>query len=133
AVESVGTALAVVGVAKASDICAYFVGSLIGRRRILPAVSPKKTWEGTIAGLLGSAGVAALLSRELVGPPWWSAILGLLIGAAAFLGGVFSSGLKRWAGAKDSASLIPEFGGILDLMDSVLLAAPVAVVLLYGG
>lgn len=132
ALASVTTLFAVAAVAKSSDIFGYFVGTAVGRRHIVPAISPKKTWEGTIAGVLGPAGVAALLAPELAGPPLHAAGIGAAIGAASFLGGLISSGLKRWAGVKDSAALLPEFGGILDLMDSLLLAAPVAVIALYG-
>lgn len=133
-VESgVVTALVVLAVSKTSDICGYFVGSLVGRKRIVPAVSPKKTWEGTIAGVLGSAGVAALFTNELSGgPPWFAAIIGALIGAASFLGDLAASGLKRWSGVKDSSTLLPEFGGFLDMADGILIASPVAVVCLLG-
>ncbi|MHC5051755.1 MAG: phosphatidate cytidylyltransferase, partial [Planctomycetota bacterium] len=109
-----------------------FAGSLLGRKRIAPAVSPKKTWEGTIIGVLASAGVAGLLYDHLVGGPEFAAFIGLLIGLASFLGDLIESGLKRWAGAKDSAALLPEFGGALDLLDGILVAAPVAVICLYG-
>jgi phosphatidate cytidylyltransferase len=128
----VATAGTVVAVSKASDIVAYFAGTLLGRKRIAPAVSPKKTWEGTILGLLASAGVAGLLHEHLVGTPAFAALLGILIGLASFLGDLIESGLKRWAGAKDSAALLPEFGGALDLLDGILVAAPVAVICLYG-
>jgi len=131
-VSGVPTAFAVVAVSKVSDILGYLVGKTLGRKRIVPAVSPQKTWEGTIAGLLGSAGLAALLAPELVGPPAFAAVIGLLIGLASFLGDLAESGLKRWAGVKDSAALLPEFGGFLDLLDGVLVAAPVAVICLYG-
>lgn len=126
-------ALAVVAIAKSSDICGYFVGTAVGRRRIAKAISPKKTWEGTIGSLLGATGVGALLAPELNSfPPAYGAITGAILGCAAFLGGILASGLKRWAGVKDSSVLLPEFGGFLDLMDSILVAAPVAVVLLHG-
>ncbi len=126
-------ALAVVAVVKCSDICGYFVGTSVGRRRIAPAISPKKTWEGTIGSVLGAAGTGALLAPELNNfPPAYGAGLGAILGCFAFLGGILSSGLKRWAGVKDSSALLPEFGGFLDLFDSILVAAPVAVVCLYG-
>lgn len=131
-VEDLGTGFAVVAVAKMTDICGYLVGTLVGRRRIVPAVSPRKTWEGTIAGLLGAAGVAALLAPDLAGPPAFAALVGLLVGAASFLGDLCGSGLKRWAGVKDSAVLLPEYGGFLDLLDGILLAGPVGVVCLLG-
>lgn len=125
--------IAVIAIAKTADISGYFVGTLAGRRPIAPAISPKKTWEGTIGSLLGAAGVGALLAPELHGfPPSFGAITGVILGLAAFLGGMLASGLKRWAGAKDSSVLLPEFGGFLDLLDSILVAAPVAVVCLHG-
>jgi phosphatidate cytidylyltransferase len=126
-------AIAVIAIAKTADMSGYFVGTLVGRRPIVPAISPKKTWEGTIGSLLGAAGVGALLAPELNNfPPAFGAATGVLLGAAAFLGGILASGLKRWAGVKDSAVLLPEFGGFLDLLDSILVAAPVAAVCLHG-
>jgi phosphatidate cytidylyltransferase len=119
-------------VSKASDSCGYFVGTLLGRRRIAPAVSPKKTWEGTIAAVLGSTAVAALFADHFPGSRLFAAAAGALIGGASFLGDLLESGLKRWVGVKDSSDLLPEFGGFLDLVDGILLAAPVAVVCLYG-
>ncbi|MGQ0613808.1 MAG: phosphatidate cytidylyltransferase [Planctomycetaceae bacterium] len=135
AVESVASAFAVVAISKTNDICAYFVGTLVGRVRIVPSISPKKTWEGTIAGVLGAAGVAALLARPLTGqdmPGPYAAVIGAVLGAASFLGDLIASGIKRWAGVKDSASLLPGFGGILDMLDGLLLAAPVAVLCIHG-
>ena len=134
-VGGVTTAYAVVAVSKTSDICGYLVGKTIGRKRIAPAVSPKKSWEGTIAGVLGSIGVAVLLAPELGPglPAWLAVVVGTLIGVASFLGDLIESGIKRWADVKDSASLLPEFGGVLDMLDGVLVAAPVAAVCLYGG
>jgi len=130
-VESVATGFAVVAVSKSSDIAGYLVGTLVGRKRIAPAISPKKSWEGSIAGVLASAGVARLLAPELAGPPWYAALLGAAIGAASLFGDLLESGFKRWAGAKDSAALLPEFGGFLDMVDGVLVAAPIAVLLLF--
>ena len=119
-------------VSKTTDMAGYLVGSTMGRVRIAPALSPKKSWEGTIAGVLGAAGVAALLSAEFGVLPWHAAICGLMIGIASFVGDLVESGLKRWAGVKDSAALLPEFGGALDMLDGILVSAPVAVVLFYG-
>ncbi|HEX5135468.1 MAG TPA: phosphatidate cytidylyltransferase [Planctomycetota bacterium] len=126
-------AIAVIAIAKTADMSGYFVGTLVGRRRIAPAISPKKTWEGTIGSILGAAGVGALLAPELNSfPSHYGAAAGALLGGAAFLGGILASGLKRWAGVKDSSVLLPEFGGFLDLLDSILVAAPVAVAFLHG-
>jgi phosphatidate cytidylyltransferase len=127
-----GTGVAVIAISKTTDICGYFVGTLVGRRRIVPALSPKKTWEGTIAGVLGAAGMGALLAPELIGTPVFCAAVGAVLGACSFLGDLLGSGIKRWAGVKDSGALLPEFGGVLDLVDGILVAAPVAAVCLYG-
>ncbi len=131
-VDSVSRAFAIVAISKTSDILGFLVGSTLGRKRIAPAVSPKKTWEGSIAGILGSGGVAALLAPVLSLPAPLSLSIGLAVGAASLFGDLLESGLKRWAGVKDSGALIPEFGGFLDLLDGILLAAPVAVFCLYG-
>jgi len=132
--RGVAMAFAVVAVSKISDITAYFAGTFLGRNRIAPALSPKKTWEGTVAGVLASAGLAALLTRELIGggPPALAAGIGAILGVASFLGDLLESGFKRWADVKDSATLVPEFGGILDMLDGILVAAPVAVICLHG-
>ncbi len=130
--DSIATAFAIIAVSKTSDICGYLIGSTLGRKRIAPALSPKKTWEGTIAGVLGSAGVAGLLAPHLVGPPWYAAIVGGLVGLASFFGDLLESGFKRWGGVKDSSSMLPEFGGVLDMLDGVLVAAPIAALCLYG-
>jgi len=130
--QGVAMAFAVVAVSKSSDICGYFIGTLIGRHRIAPAVSPKKTWEGTVAAVLGSGGMAVLLREYLEQDVYHALGIGLIIGAASFLGDLIESGLKRWADTKDSSALLPEFGGFLDMLDGVLIAAPVAVVCLIG-
>jgi phosphatidate cytidylyltransferase len=130
--RGVAVAFSVVVVSKTSDVCGYFVGSLVGRRRIAPAVSPKKTWEGTIAAVLGSGGAAVLLRGPLEQDWPYALAIGLLIGAASFLGDLIESGFKRWADVKDSSALLPEFGGFLDMLDGILVAAPVAVVCLFG-
>jgi len=130
--EGAATAFAVVAISKASDVAGYFIGTLLGRRRIAPAVSPKKTWEGTAAAVLASGGLAVALRGPLGQDAWHALAIGLLIGAASFLGDLIESGLKRWAGVKDSSSLLPEFGGFLDMLDGILLAAPVAYVCLFG-
>jgi phosphatidate cytidylyltransferase len=135
AVESLATAYVVVGVSKSSDVFAYLAGTLFGKRPMAPTLSPKKTWEGAAAGLLGAACVAALFRSALSGqdmPVLFAAGIGLLLGGASMLGDLTASGIKRWAAVKDSSSLLPQFGGMLDLLDGVLLAAPVAVVCLFG-
>ena len=122
----------VVVASKASDIGGWIVGKSIGRHKMIPSVSPGKTWEGTIGGLLFSAG-AALLMRASIGTPGLdvssavgTAVFGIVLGAASITAGLCHSALKRRCGVKDSSTLLPEMGGVLDMVDSLVLAAPVA-------
>ena len=150
--------LGVLLIIKASDICGYLVGSLIGRHKLIPALSPGKSVEGMVGGLLGSILVAMgltmvgqiglawvgplnlwqhlafdatnLLAREVNGsstsPLLRAALLGLALSIVAQIGDFLESGLKRDVGIKDSGDVMPSFGGILDLIDSPVLAMPVA-------
>ncbi len=114
------------------DTAAYSVGRAIGRHKLAPVISPKKTWEGAIAGLLATAvGVVAYieLTRPLV--PWtmvlWEAVaFGIAISVAGQLGDLFESRFKRDCGVKDSSNLLPGHGGALDRVDSLLFVFPVA-------
>ena len=116
----------------AADVVAYVVGSLVGRRKIVPHVSPGKTWEGTIAGLIAAGAVVILWSQPRLGPPPSSWAIALLIGMAAFGGDLLESWVKRRAGVKDSGRLLPGHGGMLDRIDSLVAAAPlVAAVILF--
>ena len=125
---------------KGSDMAAYVVGKAIGRHKLAPTISPNKTWEGAIAGLVAGSVLGFVVLR------WWRAQVGpasfeamsementrLLVAAsaavtvAAQLGDLVKSAIKRWAGVKDSGRLLPEFGGALDMVDSFILSAPVA-------
>jgi phosphatidate cytidylyltransferase len=121
----------VVLVSKASDIAGWLVGKPFGRHKLVPTVSPGKSWEGLAGGLAGSALVAVLLAAPLGVPEAaWSVAhrtaFGVALGAASVLAGVTQSAWKRRAGAKDSSRLIPEMGGVLDMIDSLLLAGPLA-------
>ncbi len=109
------------------DTGAYAVGTLFGRHRLWPAVSPKKTWEGLAGGLIASAGVSALLAGPLVPGLGLArgALLGLAAGVASQLGDLVESRLKRVAGAKDAGGVIPGHGGVLDRLDSLIFAAPI--------
>jgi phosphatidate cytidylyltransferase len=116
-------------VTKFSDTGAYVVGSLLGRHKMIPRVSPGKTWEGfagAVAGsVLASAVFARLAADRLTGLTWQhSLILGVLLGCTAVVGDLIESLFKREAGVKDSGRLFPGIGGILDLLDSLLFNAP---------
>lgn len=160
-------------VIKSSDIGAYFAGSFLGRHKLIPSISPAKTVEGAIGGLVGSAGVAmafaALGSKmaqlvsggaaanwikpdsrffQIIEDATWTfgfaqnphglhplaraCLFGLAMSAAGQLGDLFESCFKRDANVKDSGRIMPRFGGILDLIDSPVLALPIAWFLLTG-
>jgi phosphatidate cytidylyltransferase len=108
------------------DTGAYFVGSLWGRRRLAPAVSPRKSWEGASAGMVASVG-AAFLARGWFAP--WLTVrhcveLAVIIGVAAQVGDFVESRMKREAGLDDASGLVPGHGGVLDRLDSLLFAVP---------
>jgi phosphatidate cytidylyltransferase len=115
----------------ASDSAAYFAGRLFGRRPFFARISPKKTLEGAAAGLIGAAVVAVVWSGSLGWPVAFALVVGLSVGAAAICGDLLESMLKRAVGAKDAGAIIPGHGGLLDRLDSLLLAL-VAVALLTG-
>ncbi len=111
----------------ASDTAAYFTGLTLGKTKLAPAVSPKKTIEGACGGVIGAIFTAlALTSFAPAGSTVAYAILGGLISMVGQLGDLAESALKRFAGIKDSSNLIPGHGGILDRFDSVLMTAPMA-------
>lgn len=129
-------------VTKGGDVGAYFSGRFFGRRKLVPLLSPGKTWAGAVGALVGSAGSAVLWLHYATPmftpkgdpawiPPVWyaSAFYGLVLGVTGLVGDLCESLIKRDVGKKDSSSLLPGFGGLLDLMDSVLYASPVAYVL----
>lgn len=116
-------------VTKFSDLGAYVTGSLIGRHKMIPRISPGKTWEGFAGAIVISTGVsvafAHFLQPKLYGMTLMHAvILGVLLSLAAVVGDLIESIFKREAKVKDSGSFFPGIGGILDLMDSLLFNAP---------
>ena len=117
-------------VVKSTDIGAFFGGRALGRHKLIPWLSPGKTWEGLICGVLTAAAVGAAFSRWMPDLMWWKgAVFGLVIGGIGQAGDLLESMMKRDAGIKDSGSSIPGFGGVLDVIDSPLLAAPFAYIL----
>ena len=117
----------------AADVTAYLVGSSFGKRKIAPTVSPGKTWEGTLAGFLAAGGVV-LLAMAPTGIYPWAVLAALTIGPVAFAGDLLESWLKRRAGVKDSGTLLPGHGGVLDRIDSLIAAAPlVALLIVFTG
>jgi phosphatidate cytidylyltransferase len=121
----------------ASDIGAYFVGRTIGGRKLIPSVSPGKTVAGAVGGLVTSMLVAWAYAHWVLVPvaqlgftPWGALLFGTLISAAAQVGDLFESLIKRESGMKDSSHIIPGHGGILDRFDSLIFVLPVAYLLL---
>lgn len=131
----VGTTMHIVMIllcVKFTDIGAYFTGKNLGKHKLIYWLSPGKTWEGLIGGLVTAALVGAACSPAIVGLDWWKgAIFGAVIGFVGQCGDLLESLMKRDAEVKDSGSLVPGFGGVLDIIDSPLVAAPVAY-LLFG-
>ncbi len=115
-----------------NDVAQYVWGKTLGKHKIIPKVSPKKTWEGFLGGIATTILMAWLLGPLLTPLVGWEApAAGLLIGLAGFVGDVNISALKRDLGIKDSGSLIPGHGGILDRVDSLIFTAPLFFHFLY--
>jgi phosphatidate cytidylyltransferase len=114
------------GTVKGSDIGAYAIGSWVGRHKLVPTLSPKKTVEGLFGGLAAGIGMALAIGCGWGRFAWWQMVLfGLAVSIAGLLGDLAESLIKRACGVKDSGT-IPGFGGALDILDSMLAAAPVA-------
>jgi phosphatidate cytidylyltransferase len=118
---------------KGSDMAAFVAGKSFGRHKMAPVVSPNKTWEGGIAGgVVGTAAGFAVLwwspLRQIYAPVPVGGLLlfCLIVTIAGQVGDLVKSAFKRWAGVKDSGRILPEFGGMIDMVDSFLLEAPIA-------
>lgn len=118
-------------VVKLTDVGAFFIGCAIGRHKLIPRVSPKKTWEGLAGGLLSGLAASLLFvhfGHGRVGPFDFTftdaIVLGLLLPVAGVMGDLIESVLKRAAGVKDSGTFIHGMGGVLDVIDSLLFTAP---------
>jgi phosphatidate cytidylyltransferase len=109
----------------ASDVCAYLVGSLIGRNKLYERISPGKTWEGSIGATILTIGCSFIIARwfpELALKHW--IIISVLVSIFGTIGDLVESMLKRQAGVKDSGRIMPGHGGILDRFDSLLFVSP---------
>lgn len=116
-------------VPKSCDTGAYFTGRLFGRHQMSPALSPKKTWEGAAGGVVCAVLVTISICRlglDLPGGIISEMTLGALLGGAGILGDLAESLIKRDGQQKDAGTLVPGFGGVLDVVDSILFAAPIA-------
>ncbi len=122
-------------VVQLSDVLQYVFGKTLGRRRILPSISPNKTWEGTIGGIAAATLIGTALWWLTPFSPWAAAAIALLVCLTGFAGGLVMSAIKRDRGVKDFGTLIEGHGGILDRIDSLCFAAPLffhVVRYLYG-
>ncbi len=119
--------MALLGLSWVCDSSAFFVGRAFGRTPLAPSISPKKSVEGALAGLVGATVFGPILGLIFGVSPLLMAGYGLATAAATIVGDLVESLLKRQTGAKDSGVLIPGHGGLLDRMDSLLFCAPVAV------
>ena len=118
-------------VPKVCDIGAYFTGRFLGRHKMAPVLSPKKTWEGAAGGLLAAIAISVALDRVTAVSPLHGDLLlemgfGLSMGIVSMLGDLAESMIKRDCGHKDASQAVPGFGGILDVVDSVIFPAPLA-------
>lgn len=108
----------------AADVASYAIGSRFGTARIAPRISPGKTLEGTVGGFVAAALAAFAVCVYAGVPPLATFVISLLAGPAGLAGDLLESAVKRSAGVKDSGSLLPGHGGVLDRIDSLLLVAP---------
>ena len=127
--------IAVVVVTVVADVAGYFVGRKFGRIKLAPSISPGKTREGAIGGIVAAAVWAAAMSFYLglcsgMLQLMFAAAAGAFLGASAVMGDLWESQLKRQAGVKDSSQLLPGHGGVLDRIDAQLAVLPLATVLL---
>lgn len=109
-----------------ADSAAFWVGRAMGKNKLAPTISPGKTWEGYLGGILFGTPLAAVLAWALKLDPMHGAVVGLLVAAISPIGDLLVSMIKRQAGSKDSGKLIPGHGGFLDRIDSLLISVTLA-------
>ena len=126
--------IAVVACVVASDTGAYAIGSLLGRHKMAPHISPSKTWEGFAGSIVTSAVIGVAAALWCLGASWeLGLVLGLCIAPAATLGDLVESLIKRDAGLKDMSNFLPGHGGFMDRLDSMLVAMPMGWLVLRLG
>lgn len=122
--ENAKLLLYLIVVVQLSDVLQYVFGKTLGRHKIVPKVSPNKTWEGAVGGIGSATLIGALLWWATPFSPWAAAGIALVINLAGFAGGLCMSAIKRDRGIKDFGSLIQGHGGVMDRIDSLCFAAP---------
>ena len=122
--ENAKLLLYLIVVVQLSDVLQYVFGKTLGRHKIVPNVSPNKTWEGTVGGIAAATLVGALLWWATPFSPWEAAGIALIANLAGFAGGLCMSAIKRDRGIKDFGTLIEGHGGVMDRIDSLCFAAP---------
>lgn len=133
AIVGLANVLFILLVVWASDIGAYLAGRTFGGPRLAPAISPGKTWSGAIGGLVSAALVGvAVVSLTTGGDVLHGGLMGAMLGIAAQIGDLIESAVKRHFGVKDSGWLIPGHGGLLDRLDGLLMAAPLAAIVVLA-
>jgi phosphatidate cytidylyltransferase len=120
--DGIATALLAVLGTWSADTLAFMIGRAIGRRPLAPTISPKKTCEGALAGLVGGLATGVIVGVIAQWPMWQGPVLGAGVALAAQIGDLVESAMKREAGVKDSGSLLPGHGGVLDRFDSLIFA-----------
>jgi phosphatidate cytidylyltransferase len=123
--------VAIVALVSIADTAAYFAGRAWGRRKLAPSISPGKTWEGAAGGLAAVLAYAIICGMLAEGVRWLPYLAAAnLLAVLSVIGDLFESAAKRQAGVKDSGSLLPGHGGVLDRVDSATATLPVAALLL---
>jgi len=124
--------LLVIVLTEFNDIAAAWIGKTIGRRKIVPRISPGKTWAGTVGGVVMTGLLGAMIAPWMISMTWPAGLgLGLLLGVGGFFGDINMSALKRRRGIKDTSHLLPGHGGMLDRIDSLTFTAPLTFVYLH--
>ncbi len=122
--QGAGLVLAILAIVSSADVGAYFAGKQWGRHKLAPQVSPKKTWEGALGGLVAASAVAGGAAWLMGIEPWIMMSIGALTALVSIVGDLSVSMFKRNVGLKDSGMLLPGHGGVMDRIDSLSAAAP---------